>query len=262
MKLKHIVVAVFALVPCLLWGQTIKPNKDFVDSAATMVWTEVNLSWQFPVGGLYETFKMNGSVGTGVTVKTASNWTFGVRGNYCFGAAMRDNSVLDILKDHNGYIYNSDGSSNRNDLDNEIEGRYWYVAGGFGKVFSVSRWKNSGIWIYADFGIAQHKVYLGSQVADYVPLLHGNYKKSFDRRSTGFCMSQSIGYLFIQRVRVASFYAGIEFRELWTAPDRNYILGVGPTEGMKTKFSGLFSIKVAWLIPLYEKKKVSTYYMY
>ncbi|MCQ2272028.1 MAG: hypothetical protein MJZ72_04480 [Bacteroidales bacterium] len=262
MKLKFIVVVALALMPCLLSGQSIRPGKDFVDSAATMVWTEVNMSWQFPMGDLREMFKMNGAVGTGFTVKTASNWTFGIRGNYCFGAAMRDNSVLDILKDHNGYTYNSDGYSNKKDLDTEIEGRYWYAAAGFGKVFSVSRWKNSGIWLYADFGIAQHKVYLGSQVADYVPLLHNNYKKSLDRRSTGFCMSQSIGYLFIQRVRVASFYVGIEIREMWTKPDRNYIIGVGPTEDMKTKFSGLFSIKAAWLIPLYEKKKVSTFYMY
>ena len=126
----------------------------------------------------------------------------------------------------------------------------------------VNRWKNSGIRLYVDFGIAQHKIHMGSQAADYVPMLRGNYKKAYDRRSTGFHMSQSIGYLFIQRVRVASFYAGLEFHEMWTKPDRNYILGVGPTEGTKVKFSGLIGIKVAWIIPLYEKKKVSTFYTF
>lgn len=262
MKRIKLLLIVLSLLPWTVFGQTIKPGKDYVDSAVTLVWTEVNMSFQVPVGGLHELFKVNGSVGTGFTVKTASNWTFGIRGNYCFGAAMRDNSVLDNLRDHNGFIYNADGSNNKNDLDKEIEGRYWYAAAGFGKVFALDRWKNSGIWVYADFGIAQHKVYMGSQVADNVPMLHGNYKKAYDRRSTGFTMSQSIGYLFIRRIRVASFYVGLEFHEMWTKPDRNYIIGVGSTEGMKYKFSGLFGIKAAWLIPLYEKKKVETFYMY
>jgi hypothetical protein len=103
---------------------------------------------------------------------------------------------------------------------------------------------------------------MGSQAADYVPMLRGEYKKAYDRRSTGFHMSQSVGYLFIQRIRVASFYVGLEFHEMWTKPDRNYILGVGPTDEIKTKFSGLIGIKAAWIIPLYEKKKVSTFYTF
>lgn len=249
-------------LPWMVYGQSIKPGKDYVDSSTTMVWTEVNMSCQFPVGALHDLFKVNGSVGTGVTVKTVSNWTFGIRGNYCFGGKMRNNEILDLLKDHNGYIYNSDGSNNKTDVENEMEGRYWYVGAGFGKIFALDRWKNSGIWLWADFGFAQHKVYLGSQVSDNVPLLQDNYRKAFDRRSSGFTMSQSIGYLFIRRVRVASFYVGLEFREMWTKPDRNYILGVGPTEGTPYRFSGLFGIKAAWLIPLYEKKKVSTFYTY
>lgn len=262
MRKIKVLIILLSLMPAILVGQSIRYDKSFVDSASTMVWTEVNMSWQFPVGGLRELFKMNGSVGTGITVKTASNWLFGISGNYCFGAAMRDSTILDNLKDHNGYTYNSDGTCNQDYLNKEIEGRYWYVAVGFGKVIPVNRWKNSGIRLYADFGIAQHKIHLGSQAADYVPMLRGNYKKAYDRRSTGFHMSQSIGYLFIQRVRVASFYAGLEFHEMWTKPDRNYIIGLGPTEGTKAKFSGLVGIKVAWIIPLYERKKVSTFYTY
>lgn len=262
------IVCLLVLMPSLLLGQDIKPNKDFVDSSATMVWLAVSMSAQFPFGAkdnvftIPSLFKVNGSVGVDCTVKTPGNWTYGIRGNYCFGGAMRDNTVLDNLKDHNGYIYNSDGSNNETEIEEELEGRYWYVSAGFGKVFPVNRWKNSGVWLYADFGVVQHKIYMGSQVADYVPMLQGDYRKGYDRRSTGFHMSQSIGYLFIQRKRVASFYAGIEVHEMWTSPDRNYFLGYGPTADMKSEFSGLVGIKVAWIIPLYEKKKVETYYMY
>lgn len=266
-KVKSVVLLMF-LLPSMLLGQALKPSKDFVDSSATMVWLAVSMSAQFPFGAkdniftIPSLFKINGSVGVDCMVKTTRNWTFGVKGNYCFGGAMRDKTVLDNLKDHNGYIYNSDGSNNETVVEDELEGRYWYVSAGFGNVIPVNRWKNSGIWLYADFGIVQHKIYMGSQVADYVPMMRGNYKKAYDRRSTGFHMSQSVGYLFIQRKRVASFYVGLEVHEMWTKPDRNYILGVGPTENMKAEFSGLIGIKAAWIIPLYEKKRVETYYMY
>lgn len=266
-KVRTILLALIFL-PAFLWAQAVKPGKDFVDSASTMVWTSVSMSVQFPFGAkdkiftIPSLFRVNGSVGADFIVKTPSNWTFGIKGNYCFGGSLRDSTVLDNLKDHNGYIYNSDGTNNKKEIERELEGRYWYVGAGFGKVIPVNRWKNSGIWLYADFGIAQHKIYMGSQVADYVPMVRGDYKKSYDRRSTGFHMSQSVGYLFIQRKRVASFYAGIEIHEMWTRPDRNYIIGIGPTEGMKYEFSGLIGIKVAWIIPLFEKKKVETYYTF
>jgi len=52
MRKIKVLILFLSLMPTMLIGQSIRPDKNFVDSASTMVWTEVNMSWQFPVGGL------------------------------------------------------------------------------------------------------------------------------------------------------------------------------------------------------------------
>ena len=96
---QHIAVLMLVLMlPLALFAQrrgvadarTDFSSKSYIDSGATMVWTGVNMSGYLPVGYLHEWFKPNLSVGTGVTVKTASNWTFDVNFHYMFGSNLRD----------------------------------------------------------------------------------------------------------------------------------------------------------------------------
>ena len=79
-------------------------SKSYVDTMARMVWTGVNMSGQIPVGALRETFKANLSVGTGVTYKTQTNWTFDVNFNYMFGSNLRDTTYSFL-----GSMINDDG---------------------------------------------------------------------------------------------------------------------------------------------------------
>lgn len=232
-------------------------DKNYVDTSATMVWTGVNMAGQLPVGYLRDWFKPNLAVGTGVTLKTKSNWTFDVNFNYMFGANLRDTSFafLGDLANEDGVVM--DGNGMKAVL--YFEGRYWTVGAGFGKLIPVNRWKNSGIWLRFGAGYFGHKI----RINDYnhqVPQLDDDYIKGYDHRSGGFMMSQFVGYLFNQKNRILNFYGGIEFSEIWTKPNRNYIFFEGPTAGMKSKFSGLVSLKLGWNIPLYEKKSVTTFY--
>lgn len=237
--------------------QTDFKSKDYVDTMATMVWTGVSMSGHLPMGYLKEWFKPNLAVGTGITVKTKKNWTFDINFNYMFQSNLRDSSASflgDMVDDENRIM---DGNGRKATL--YFEGRYWYFGAGFGKVISVNRWKNSGIWLRYNAGYFGHKI----RINDYdhqVPQLDGNYNKGYDHLSSGFAMSQFIGYLFIQKNRLINFYAGIELFESWTKPSRNYIINEGPTANMPYKFSGLIGLKVGWNIPLYEKKAVTTFY--
>ena len=92
------------------------------------------------------------------------------------------------------------------------------------------------------------------------PQLSGDYVKGYDRRSSGFALNEFIGYQFMRKNRLLSFFVGVEFYQVWTKPNRNYIFFEGPTKNMPRKFSGLFGIKAGWNIPVYEKKSVTTYY--
>ncbi len=232
-------------------------NKNYVDTAAIMIWAGVNLGGQIPIGLLHDWFKPNLSVGVDLTFKTKSNWTFDIAMNYMFGGNLRDTSYAflgslyqnHIIYDGNGYA--ASGLS--------MEGRYWFFGAGVGKIIPVNRWKNSGIWIKMNMGYFGHKI----RINDYdhqIPQFDGDYKKGYDHLSAGFAMNQFIGYLFIQKNRVLSFYGGIEFYEIWSKPSRNYIFNEGPTAGSKNKFSSLIGLRIGWNIPLYEKKSVTTFY--
>lgn len=232
-------------------------SNTYVDTVAVMAWTGVNVGYQFPFGTLRKTFKGNFNAGTGVTVKTNRNWTFDVNFNYMFGSNLRDTSYafLGDMVNSNGIIYDGNGMK----ATIYTEGRYWQVGAGAGKVIPVNRWKNSGIWLHAGAGYVRHKIRI-NDFDHQVPQLDEDYLKGYDHRSSGFELSQFIGYLFIQKNRLLNFYVGIELMEFWTRPDRNYVFLEGPTSEMPYKFSGLAGLKIGWNIPLYEKKAVTTFY--
>lgn len=256
------------LIPVLLFflpfsGKSQINDKSAIDSAVNMIWTGANFAYHFPGGQIAEIFKGNFNVGTGFTYKTASNWTWSANFNYLFGSKMKRNDI-EFMKSLFGDVFNSHNQiidGNGQSATVYFEGRYWNVGAGIGKIIPVNRWKNSGIWINTNFGFFQHKIFINIFQND-IPQLSDDYKKGYDRRSSGFFMSQFIGYLFMQKVRVASFYGGIEIYEIWTKPDRSYIFTEGPTEGMKNKFSLLVGIKIGWVVPLYEKKKTTNFYTF
>ncbi|MCQ2285558.1 MAG: hypothetical protein MJZ76_01630 [Bacteroidales bacterium] len=250
----------FLLLICATTGfaqHTKQLNKALVDSATNIVWLEANFSYQFPVGDLANTFKSNLNIGTGFTYKTARNWTWSVDFNYMFGSKLSCElkDVLGPMVNKNGDIL--DGYGMKATLG--VEGRYWNLGAGFGKIFSVSKkMKNSGIWINAQFGYLSHKIHFTDN-DHLIDQLDGDYKKGYDRRSGGFYMTQFIGYIHLGKLRVASFYGGIEIYEMWTVPTRSWNFVTGATSSEK-KFSALLGVKVGWIIPLYEQKRTETYY--
>ena len=261
-KIIAILLVCCLFVPSLM-GQSYRTDfssKDYVDTAATMIWLGPSMSGQLPMGDLHKTFKANLALGANFTVKTQKNWTFDLSFSYMFGANLRDATASflgDMVREVGGEHIIIDG----NGLESQLyfEGRYWFVGPSFGKVIPVNRWKNSGIWLRFGAGYFGHKI----RINDYdnqVPQLLDDYKKLYDHRSAGFAMNQFIGYLFIQKNRLLNFYGGIEFYEIWSKPNRNYVFPEGPTANMKYKFSGLAGIKIGWNIPLYEKKSVTTFY--
>jgi len=232
-------------------------SKSYVDTMATMVWTGVNLGGMLPTNYLHNWFKANLSVGTGVTVKTKTNWTIDLQMNYMFGGNLRDTTYSFLGDMADEYHRIMDGNGMKADI--YTEGRYWYFGLGVGKVIPVSRWKNSGIWLKLNAGYFGHKI----KITDYdhqIPQLDGDYLKLYDHLSGGVALNQFIGYLFIQKNRLLNFYGGLEFYEIWTKPSRNYILTEGSTANAKYQFSGLVGLKIGWNIPLYEKKSVTTFY--
>jgi len=249
-------------------------DRNYVDTATFMVWASPNFSFQFPFGKGYlsSTFKNNYCVGLDLTLKTKSNWTIDVGFNYMFGSKLKK-SPDEILGDMVFYgeddiahkkpiVYNGAGN---NSIILSFEGRYWYFGTSVGKIFPLSRWQNSGLWLKLGIGYFGHKIHF-TDPENYFPQIdQKKYRLGYDQRSQGVALNQFFGYLFMQKRRVLSFYAGIEVWEIFSKPDRGYIFTgelAGPTDKLKVKFSGLVALKVGWILPFYEKKRVTTFYYY
>ncbi len=238
--------------------QTDFTSKDYVDTAAPMIWLDAHMSYMFPFGDLGSMFKNNFGVGPGFTFKSRTNWTVGFHLDYMFGANMRDPNFFNgTLANDNGIVIDGNGLVSQGGIT--AEGRYWSLMADFGKIIPVDRWKNSGIWIRLGAGYFSHRLRLDDFSNQY-PQLDGDYAKGYDRRSGGFALNQFIGYQFVRKNRMLNFYIGVEIHETWTKPNRNYVFFEGPTDDMKAKFSGLIGFKAGWNIPLYEKKTTTTFY--
>ena len=238
--------------------QTDFSSKDYVDTAAPMIWLDAHMAYHFPIGDLHTFFKNNFAVGPGFTFKSSSNWTVGFHFDYMFNAKLRDPDYFNgTLANDNGIVIDVNGLVSRGGI--EAEGRYWSLMADFGKIIPVDRWKNSGIWLRMGAGYFSHKLRV-NDVSNQYPQLDNNYAKGYDRRSGGFALNQFIGYEFVHKNRMLNFFAGVEFYEIWTKPNRNYIFFEGPTADMPYKFSGLVGLKIGWNIPLYERKTTTTFY--
>ncbi|MBQ5992910.1 MAG: hypothetical protein IJL57_01055 [Bacteroidales bacterium] len=238
--------------------QTDFSSKDYVDTAAPMIWLDAHLAYHFPVGDLHKMFKNNFAVGPGFTFKSRSNWTVGFHFDYMFNANMRDPNFFNgTLANEQGTVIDGNGLVSHGGIT--AEGRYWAAMADFGKIIPVDRWKNSGIWLRLGAGYFSHRLRLNDYSNQY-PQLDGDYARGYDRRSGGFVLSQFIGYQFVRKNRMLNFFIGVEFHEMWTRPNRNYVFFEGPTGDMPYKFSGLVGFKAGWNIPLYERKTTTTFY--
>jgi len=257
--------ALFLFAPQIADAQGSKPvyqtdfsSKDYVDTAAPMIWLDAHFAYHFPFGGLHTMFKNNFAVGPGFTFKSASNWTIGLHFDYMFGANMRDPNYFNgTLANEDGTVIDGNGLVSQGGIT--AEGRYWTIGADFGKIIPVDRWKNSGIWLKIGAGYFSHRLRVDDFSHQY-PQLDDNYAKGYDQRSGGFALSQFIGYQFVRKNRMLNFFIGLEFYEMWTKPNRNYIFFQGPTADMPAKFSGLIGFKAGWNIPLYERKTTTTFY--
>jgi hypothetical protein len=246
-------------------------DKNYVDTAPFFVWVTPNLSVQLPFGQGYlsSTFNFNYSIGFDATIKTKSNWTVDIGFNYMFGSKIRKTPdkilgdiMIEIVKDSLWATFN--GAGNNSAVLN-YEGRYWNFGATFGKVFPLNRWQNSGLWLKLGIGFFGHKIHFTDSYNWFPQIDQISYRLGYDQRSSGVALNQFFGYLFMQKRRVLSFYAGIEMWEVFTKPDRGYIYTgelKGNTDLLPRKFSGLLGLKIGWILPFYEKKRVTTFYTY
>lgn len=238
---------------------TVVSQRNMVDSIIPTPLFGVQYGGTWSEGDLKERFGYFNHVGIAGGYKFQKNWYVGIAGDFMFG-----NKIT--LTHHDLFHHLMDSYGNITDQNGDV-GTILTFARGFhvnleaGKVFNqLGHNKNSGLFIKIGGGYLNHRIRIESN-DHVVPLLEKEYRKGYDRLTTGFNTSQFIGYLFMSDNSFLNFYAGFYMQEGFTK-NRRTIFWDKPNEPVptNTRLDIMYGFKIGWLIPVYKRVPKDYYY--
>ncbi len=215
----------------------------------------LNYKATFPEGDLVKRWGFHNSIGLDIDQKLKSNLTVGLSGGFIFGSQLRDSTIFNDLYNSFGTITSLSGTP----ADVLFLMRGFTSHATVGQVFNrFGNNANSGLWVKVGFGFMMHKIRIET-LYDVVPQLEGQYRKGYDKLTTGFSSMQFIGYLYQANVRLLKFYAGFEFTQGFTQNIRNYNFDTGGPEP-DPRLDLQYGFKVGWILPISHRTKSEYYY--
>ncbi len=131
----------------------------------------------------------------------------------------------------------------------------------FGRIFPVwSPNKNSGILVHAGAGYLLHRLRIETQ-EQVVPQLELDYKKGYDRLTTGINFHQFVGYSFMANGGFLNFYGGFYIQEGITRNRRTIFFDQPETPvSQDLRLDLQYGIRLGWYIPFYKRLPKDFYY--
>lgn len=208
-------------------------------------------------GDLADRYGYMSHIGITAGYKTNKNWYWGFDGNFMFGNNVRMTGIFDHLVDSKGNI---------TDVNGDIAMVYVYARGfnanaSFGKIFPVlSPNENSGIMVHAGAGYLVHRMRIETQ-DQVVPQLELDYKKGYDRLTSGLNLHQFVGYSFMSNGGYLNFYAGFYIQEGFTQNRRTIFFDQPDVPVSKAIRSDIqYGLRAGWFIPFYKRQPKDFYY--
>jgi hypothetical protein len=134
------------------------------------------------------------------------------------------------------------------------------LMGQAGKIVSFRKPNvNSGLLLLPGAGFLQHKISIDANEDD-APMLSKEYRRGYDRLTSGFMLSQFIGYFYLDaKHKRINCYAGIEVKEAFTKSRRSWNYDENRRDNSLRK-DILLSVKLGWIIPFYFTQTEKFYY--
>jgi hypothetical protein len=238
----------------ILTAQTFEPVS-VQDSILKAGMVNISYGVALPGADLEDRYGFANMVGGEILIKNKKNWLTGVNATYLFGNTIKEVELFDNLITEFGGIIGNDGL-----IYTPIVSESGFMVGGkFGKILPVlSPNPNSGLTLIGGAGFMQHKIKIFTE-EDRVPQLSGDYRKGYDRLTNGFMLQQYIGYSYFGQKRFINFQVGFEVTEGFTKSRRSYNYDTGLADD-KARLDLLYALKVAWVLPIYEKPSQRYYY--
>lgn len=251
--MKNILLIIVVFSSSFLFSQ----DKDWRNSGQSAFLISPHYAASFALGDLQKRYSFLNHIGAGVSYKTSSNWVFGADGSFIFGNKHKFTGLFDHLVDNKGQISDANGDVGIV----VVNPRGLSFNAHVGKIFPVSKSNpNSGIFLRVNAGYLQHK--LNIETRDHVvPSLELNYRKGYDRFTSGFASEQFLGYLFIGNNEFVNFYAGGFIQEGFTRNRRNLNYDQPDIPVDKSlRLDVMVGIKVAWVFLAYSKGSKTSIY--
>ncbi|MFM7388174.1 MAG: hypothetical protein ACKO68_07950 [Bacteroidota bacterium] len=209
-------------------------------------------------GDLVNRYGYMNLVGFSAGYKLKNNWFFQTDASFLFGSQVKIPGLLNGITDSYGNITDVNGDPAAvNILCRGVTANVVV-----GKIIPLSKFhRNSGIMVHAGAGYLNHRIKIETQT-QVVPMIELDYKKGYDRLSTGLCLEQFIGYAFMARSSFYNFYGGLYCIEGFTKERRTlYFDQPDVPVSTKTRLDILVGLKLGWFIPFYSTQK-DYYYEY
>jgi hypothetical protein len=246
-----LIILLFVTGSSQLFGQV-----NLNDSCVSAHLIQIDLGIGLPAGDMSDRFGLHATVGGGYQYKTNKNWLLGVSGGYIYGNTVREDSILNNLRNDAGFLIGSDGLQ-YDPILWESGINFKFEVGKITNLFSLN--PNSGLAFTGGIGFLQHRIWIYIDETN-VPQLSNEYRKGYDRLTNGLMLNQYIGYYMFSNKYFVNFRAGIEFQEAFTQNRRTTNYDTGLTDDTK-RFDMLINLKISWNLPIFEEPK-RKYYTY
>lgn len=250
MFLKNLIIVIFLLPLSVLAQSSVK------DSSISMVMISPGIGLQMPGGDLAKRFGNNAVISMDVTYKHRKKWMLSAEGSFIFSNKIKETNLFIHLINDQGLIIGDDGRY----ADIRVYERGYYITLSLGKLFNFKKPNpNCGVFVNAGGGYIQHKI----RIEDFtktVPALRDDYKKGYDRLTNGFCLRESLGYLFISNYRLINFYFAADAVQGFTKSRRSYNFDDRSSDDQQ-RIDLLFGARFGWVLPLY-RQAPEKFYIY
>lgn len=247
----------FPILVTLLITNASFSQRNLSDSIIGTPWIGVQYGLNSTSGDLRTNHLMFNNIGMFGGYKTNKNWIFGLDANFMFGNRVQAPGLFDALVDSKGNITDING-----DIATVLVlSRGLYVDAAVGKIFPVlSPNVNSGIMVKFGVGWLVHKMRIETR-DQVVPQLELDYKKGYDRLTSGINTEQFIGYNYMANQGFLNFYGGFFIQEGFTY-NRRTIYFDQPDTPVSTdmKLDIQYGVRVGWIIPIYKRQPKEYYY--
>ena len=198
-----------------------------------------------PFADMAENFKYNFSLAGKVQYILSNNIIFGLVGDYQFADDIKTD-VVSNLRDIEGFLIDRFGQL----ADVQLGQRGFFLGGSISYLIPIFKeHKRSGIEVRFEGGYQQHWVRI-EVVGGEVFALSGDYKKGYDRMTSGFAMRQYIGYRHLDKNRLLNFFAGFDIMEAFTRNRRGFNFDT-MQEDNKDRIDILLGFRIGVTLPVY-----------